>query len=356
MIFDTFRDKLDDLSVTNVDLVFTEYGQKFRYVGDTEVPTAKYARSLDNGLWTASILIQCIRQRIAAAARWGFVNDGGYPSFCLFSRNVDTNAQAESYWAHPAGLAYQQFARLDGCNIVYCRVCDSPTNWWGATGYDEIEAVAALSTNGYQLRLLVLNKSFEDIPARLHFNCFEPYRTAARCILTSSNVTDRNLSNYRPVTIQEDLIKGMSNNYSHTFPRISISVIEMQADNDRDDLPDEWEFQFSASLTNLSFSSDRDGDRLCDGHEFLAGTDPTNTASCLRLLEPELEPGTGVVVRWHSVSDRWYRLDRSSNLLCGFTHVVMTNIPAVPPTNTVSDSVSDIDKCLFYRIGLETPR
>jgi len=61
-------------------------------------------------------------------------------------------------------------------------------------------------------------------------------------------------------------------------------------DADADGMPDAWERTHFGD-TALNGTGDWDGDRLPDGEEYVAGTDPTNAASCFTLFLS----GSGVV-------------------------------------------------------------
>jgi len=78
---------------------------------------------------------------------------------------------------------------------------------------------------------------------------------------------------------------------------------------------------------------------------------------------PPLEPAsgvchgarTGLVARWSSVAGKFYRLERGTNLTVFplFSHLVKTDIAAVPPLNTETDTTAVGSGPWFYRIGLE---
>jgi hypothetical protein len=108
----------------------------------------------------------------------------------------------------------------------------------------------------------------------------------------------------------------------------------------------------------LNGAADSDGDGLSDTNELRAGTGLVDPASYLGIMDVWLAPGigaTGLVVRWQSVTGKVYRLQRGTNLLdtppCPV--LVCTNIPAVPPMNTHTDTTAVGQGPWFYRIGLD---
>ena len=100
---------------------------------------------------------------------------------------------------------------------------------------------------------------------------------------------------------------------------------------------------------------DSDGDRMNNWQEYVAGTDPTNANSVFRIISGTPLP-VGFVLRWSSESNRFYDLGRATNLAAGSNAFVAlpggTNLPATPPQNAYTDSVSGGDRLHFYRIGV----
>jgi subtilisin family serine protease len=124
-------------------------------------------------------------------------------------------------------------------------------------------------------------------------------------------------------------------------------------DTDGNGLPDWWEQQFFGHLTGTDPKADPDLDGASNLAEFLAGTNPTNYSSALRLTALRASGTNGVVLEWPGVADRYYRLLRATNLLNGFDSLVQTNLAATPPLNTVTDAAPASVKPQFYRLELE---
>jgi hypothetical protein len=124
-------------------------------------------------------------------------------------------------------------------------------------------------------------------------------------------------------------------------------------DTDGNGLPDWWEQLYFGHLTGTDPNADPDQDGANNLAEFLAGTDPTNPNSNLKLTIPKGRPTNGFVVQWPSAAGRFYRLLRATNLASGFNALVQTNITATPPTNTLTDTNSLPVKSRLYRLQLE---
>jgi hypothetical protein len=99
-------------------------------------------------------------------------------------------------------------------------------------------------------------------------------------------------------------------------------------------VPYSWLAQYG--LTNNQDAAvvlDQDGDGLLTWQEYIAGTDPTNSASCLKAAQT-----TRNVITWAAQSNRIYSVYWSTNLVQGFT-ALSTNIasPQSSCTNTTPD-------------------
>ena len=86
-------------------------------------------------------------------------------------------------------------------------------------------------------------------------------------------------------------------------------------DTNQNGMADSWEKTYfgAASATRTEFT-DTDGDGMTDYAEFLAGTNPTNSASVLRLFTPSVQNAGAVRFDWPAFPGRSYRLTSSTNL------------------------------------------
>jgi hypothetical protein len=124
-------------------------------------------------------------------------------------------------------------------------------------------------------------------------------------------------------------------------------------DSDGNGLPDWWELENFGQLTGANTNADFDGDRMSNFAEWIAGTNPTNSASNLRVSGQIGAPPNTFVLQWPSVAGKTYRVEMATNLLRGFNTVLRTNIAATPPFNSETDSVALPASARFYRINVE---
>ncbi|MBN2685262.1 MAG: hypothetical protein JXR40_08275 [Pontiellaceae bacterium] len=76
---------------------------------------------------------------------------------------------------------------------------------------------------------------------------------------------------------------------------------------------DTWESAYFGSGQTVIGEMDEDGDGASNYAEYLAGTDPTNQTSCLRLAVES--SGTGLVLSWNTEPNRTYCVSGTTNLL-----------------------------------------
>lgn len=128
---------------------------------------------------------------------------------------------------------------------------------------------------------------------------------------------------------------------------LAILAAAIPDDTDGDGLSDSWEQSIVDaeaddgidSIEDVLPGDDFDGDGHTNIEEWYAGTDATDSGS---VFASSVSAGAGdseFVVRWHSVEGQTYTLHKSTNLLDGFTPL-LSDIPATPPMNVYTDTVS----------------
>jgi len=114
------------------------------------------------------------------------------------------------------------------------------------------------------------------------------------CFLTVTNV-QLPFTNYTVVISNAARSSLVSSNAYLTFV----------ADSDGDGLPDSWETLFGFPTNNAANAAeDSDGDTLSNGQEYVAGTDPIDASSCLKV--ECLGTNGAAVVAFDAVSNRTY--------------------------------------------------
>jgi hypothetical protein len=129
--------------------------------------------------------------------------------------------------------------------------------------------------------------------------------------------------------------------------------ISATADSDADQLTDADEVNAGTN----PLRPDTDGDGARDGDEMTAGMDPLDRESVFCMLAPSNTWVTGnhaIVLRWWSAESKSYTIERTTNLLDGgFPYVVRSNITAIVPMNTETDTTATVEGPYFYRVRLQ---
>ena len=136
--------------------------------------------------------------------------------------------------------------------------------------------------------------------------------------------------------------------------RMEIVTLDLSNDDtDYDGLPDWWEQLRFTGLTAAGANTDFDGDGAPDRHEFLADTEPKNANSVFKMLSASRASSSNISVRWSGLAGQVYALERSTNLVEGFTVIVRNDIQATPPVNSVTDTDAAGSGPYFYRVRLK---
>ena len=122
------------------------------------------------------------------------------------------------------------------------------------------------------------------------------------------------------------------------------------ADDDHDGMPDAWETEHFGSPGTIDGdpAADPDQDGLSNSAEYVAGTDPRDASSTIRLEVSRLFGGV-VRLECHSQSGRCYRLESTSDLATGVWKTV-DELPGTGETLRFLDSAPVVDPSRFYRL------
>jgi hypothetical protein len=144
-------------------------------------------------------------------------------------------------------------------------------------------------------------------------------------------------------------LSGMLNP-SIAIPSPTIITLDI-CDQDNDGMPDTWENSYGGGATNMLPDADDDKDGMFNWQECIAGTNPNDSNSVLKVTGNVNVSEEQYVVSWASATNRWYTLGRTFTLSDVFT-AVATNLPSTPPINCYTDTVSSVTS-LFFRVEVE---
>ena len=112
-----------------------------------------------------------------------------------------------------------------------------------------------------------------------------------------------------------------------------------------------WLAQYGLPTDGSSDYTDTDHDGLNNWQEWVAGTNPTNAASVLRLNPPLVTP-PGWQLRWSSDSGQAYFVERATNLAGPLSfRLVRADIPGLPGVTAYTDTTAPALGAVFYRVG-----
>ncbi|HSU56016.1 MAG TPA: choice-of-anchor Q domain-containing protein [Candidatus Dormibacteraeota bacterium] len=140
-------------------------------------------------------------------------------------------------------------------------------------------------------------------------------------------------------------------------PRIIGSAVDMGAfEFPRPDLaiPITWFQQYGLATDGSADFVDTDGDNMNNWQEWVAGTNPTNASSRLAMQAVPSSGGPGFVVRWQSVTNRLYFIQRSTNLAqpSPFSSIASNAIGQSGLTSFTDQSATN-PVPYFYRVGIQ---
>jgi predicted outer membrane repeat protein len=116
-----------------------------------------------------------------------------------------------------------------------------------------------------------------------------------------------------------------------------------------------WLQQYGVPTSGAADYVDPDGDGLNNWQEWLAGTDPTDAASVLKMLPPVLSGnGDAIILSWQSVTNHTYFLQQSAGALMPLAFsTLQSNILGQFGTTSYTDTNALGSGAVLYRVGVQ---
>ena len=137
----------------------------------------------------------------------------------------------------------------------------------------------------------------------------------------------------------------------------SNAVLTVLEDRDGDHVPDDWELAHGMNADDPSDGAlDEDGDGLTNAQEYLAGTDPRDAASCLRLVDLGPVASNGWRMSFSAVAGRTYVVEMCDSIGSGIWKR-LAEFPSSPTNRMVElfdAGFSNTNAARLYRVV--TPR
>lgn len=122
---------------------------------------------------------------------------------------------------------------------------------------------------------------------------------------TLNNVQPGQAGSYRAVVTNAATTTGVGS---------SVATLTVLADTDHDGLPDAWEAAYGFGTNNPADATlDADGDTMSNWAEYIAGTNPTNALSYLK-VERVMPLPTLATIEFVAISNRTYTIEYTDAL------------------------------------------
>lgn len=114
-----------------------------------------------------------------------------------------------------------------------------------------------------------------------------------------------------------------------------------------------WLQNYGLPTDTSAFYTDTDGDGMNNWQEWVAGTNPVDATSLLKMLAPSFTV-SGTTVQWQSVSGKTYFIQRSSDLSVPTSFSTLQgNLAGHAGTTTYTDLTATGPGPFFYRVGVQ---
>jgi len=197
------------------------------------------------------------------------------------------------------------------------------------------------------------------------YDCCTPDSNGGGNVTYGTGITNEPLllnlasGNYR-LQSSSPFINAGNNSYVNSIfdldgnPRIKSGTVDIgsyEFQNPVSQISYAWLQQYALPISSSTDSADPDGDGMNNWQEWIAGTDPTNALSVLRMLAPTSRV-PGITVQWQSANGVTYFLQRSTNLNSPFT-TLATDLFGYPGVFRYDDLSATGPGPYFYRVGIQ---
>lgn len=121
------------------------------------------------------------------------------------------------------------------------------------------------------------------------------------------------------------------------------------SDSDGDGMDDGWELVNFGNL-NRNGSGDADGDGQTDLAEFMAGTNPNDNQSALKLTQASSSTGVSFTLQWASVAGKTYRVQYNDTLQPSGWRTLGGDVTATGTVTSKVDATVSGQTRRYYRV------
>jgi hypothetical protein len=256
-------------------------------------------------------------------------------------------------------VAYGPGSGTYGCTLNNCTICGNSSyfsGYPGASGSISLSPFNAINntiiynnTGGNWSNLQMTNSCTTPLPPGMDNITNAPLfaNLAAGDFHLAPSSPCINAGRNGPVTWSKDL----DGNQRVIAGTVDLGCYEFQSPASV--LSYAWAQQYNLPIDGSADFQDSDGDGMNNWQEWIAGTNPTNPASLLLMLPPS-NSVSGVTVRWQSVANRTYLLQRATALdtPASFS-TIQGDIAGQKGTRSYTDTNTFTNGPYFYRVGIQ---